>query len=242
MEPSPNGTIDLPGGLILSTGELITTARVRELIGYDEERLSRLDMNKNPAVWVTELLVLAVEEIGTEGKPTKETIRSLLIGDREALVLGIRQTTYGNNVEFKLTCTVCGMESDIAVELDKDVPITEMEDRRARVFDVPLKHGYAKIGLLTGAAQEAFSESIERKTRAEINSIVLAKSVIEINGVQTFGGDDPVRALSSADRTTLVDFIQEHQPGPQLKEIPVPCATCGEEYPILLGLQNLFRF
>jgi hypothetical protein len=57
------------------------------------------------------------------------------------------------------------------------------------------------------------------------------------------GRDEDVRRLSAADRGTLVDFIAEHQPGPQLnKEIEVFCATCGEKYPILLGLPNLFRF
>ena len=241
IEPAPVVTTELPGGWISPAGVLVKTAEVKELNGFAEERLSRLDMGKNVASYVTELLLLGVVRIGDE-VPTRDLLKNLLIGDRDALVLAIRQATYGNDVEFKLDCTACGEESDIRVEIDKDVEVTFMEDPLVRVFDVELRNGAAKVTLLTGVAQEAFSENIGKKTQAEINTTMLAKSVVEINGVPVRGKDNPVRALSAADRSTLTEFIADHQPGPQFKEIPVPCATCGEEYPISLGLPNLFRF
>lgn len=241
IDPSPVTTVELPGGWISPAGVLVKTAEVKELNGFAEERLSRLDMNKNVASYVTELLLLGVVHIGDE-TPTRDLMKNLLIGDRDFLVLAIRQATYGNDVEFKLNCTACGEESDIRVEIDKDVEVVSMEDPLTRVFDVELRNGAAKVTLLTGVAQEAFSENIGKKTQAEINTTMLSKSVVEINGVPVRGKDNPVRALSAADRATITDFIADHQPGPQFKEIPVPCATCGEEYPISLGIPNLFRF
>lgn len=234
-------TVDLPAGLITQSGALVETATVRELNGYDEERLSRVDMDKNVAAYVTELLFLGVEELNGE-KPSKETLRGLLIGDRDALVLGIRRATYGNGVDFNLDCVACGNKSEVEVELDKDVPVVKLDDRYKRTFMVPLRHGEAEVTLINGDAQEALGASIDRKTPAEVNTLMLSKSVIKINGVPTMSQLDAIKALSAADRATLSDFMNDHQPGPQFKEILVPCATCGAEYPVSLGLSNLFRF
>lgn len=243
MEEAPGVIVDLPAGYITPDGILVRHAQVRELNGYDEERLSRTDMMKNVASYITELLFLGVTDLGGE-KPTKKMLQELLIGDRDALVLGIRQATYGNDVEFKLHCTACDSDSVVNVQIDEDVPVVFLDDPLVRRFEVALRRGgSATVHLLTGAAQEAFSEGIDKKTQAEINTVMLAKSVVAINGKPVGGRDDDVRRLSSADRLAITDFIAEHQPGPQLnKEIEVPCATCGAEYPVLLGLPNLFRF
>jgi len=241
IEDTPEVTVELPGGWLRPDGRLERLAIVRELNGFDEERLSRLNGEKNPAVYVTELLALGVESIGGD-KPSKDVIRSLLIGDRDALVLGIRQATYGNLVPFTLHCPACETDSDVNVELDTDVKVIEMADPLERVFTVPLRRGSAQVGLLTGVAQEAFSENIGKRTQAEINTIMMSKSVISINGSSVNGNEDRLRALSALDRETIMKFIAEHQPGPQLGEIQVPCATCGAEYPVSLGLPTLFRF
>lgn len=241
IDPSPETTVELPGGLIFD-GRLIQTATVRELNGWDEEKISRLDINKNMAVFVTELLMLGVEELAG-GEPPKDMIRGLLMGDRDELLLGIRKASYGSEIEYKLTCSECEQESDIIVDIDEDIPRQKMVDPLTRVFDVPLrKGGVAHVQLLTGVAQEAFSENIGRKTQAEINTIMLAKSVLEINGVPTFGQEDEVRRLSAGDRAAVAKFLDEHRPGPQFNAIDVPCATCGTKYPIFVGMPNLFRF
>ena len=242
MPDTTDVTVDLPAGWMTPEGLLVPTARCRELNGYDEEKLSRVDPLKNVAVYVTELLSLGVEDLGGQ-RPTKDVLRELLIGDRDALMLGVRQATYGNEVEFKLKCTVCDNDSLIKVLLDEDVETVKLEDPHVRDFEVPLRNNHqATVRLLTGAAQEAFSGDVVKKTQAEITTVMLAKSVVAINGKPVMGRTEDVLMLSAADRQTITDFIAEHQPGPQLnKEIPVACSVCGEEYPILLGLPNLFR-
>lgn len=232
--------VDLPAGYI-TNGVLFNVAQVRELNGYDEEHMSRVDVQRNVGTYITDLLFLAVVEIGGE-KPTKDVVRSLLIGDRDALVLGIRKASYGSHVKFTLTCSSCANLSDVDIDLDEDVPTSKLDDPMTRRFDVELRNGRASVALLNGAAQEAFSDNLLKRTPAETSSIMLAKSVIDINGQPTYGDENAVRALSSADRATLIDFIFEKQPGPRLGAIPVNCATCGEEYPISLGFPDLFRF
>jgi hypothetical protein len=169
-------------------------------------------------------------------------IQDLIIGDRDALVLGIRRATYGDNVEFELDCSKCDSKSEVTIELDKDVETKNIEDPLVRTFEVSLRNGTAKMCLLNGRAQESFSDTISKKSSAAIVTLMLSKTVVEINGVPTMGREDPIRALSSRDRVTLRDFMNDHQPGPRFNEIPVNCATCGAEYPISLNIGNLFRF
>jgi uncharacterized protein YbaR (Trm112 family) len=173
--------------------------------------------------------------------PTKEILRALLIGDRDALVVGIRAATYGDDIEFKIHCAVCETDSDVIVKLSEDVKVKMLEDPMTRIFDVPLRKGTARVILLDGSAQERFSENIGVKTRPEIDSILLARSVVEINGLRVNNDIDIIKRLSGADRATLTDSIVSRQCGPELQDIPVPCATCGKEYPISLGIPNMFR-
>jgi hypothetical protein len=240
MEEPPLGKVILPAGLIRSDGYLVREAYVRELNGFDEEKLARLSMGDNPAVYITEMLSLAVERLDDE-QPDKKVLRTLLIGDRDALWIGIRKATYGPEVEYKLKCIQCDAESAVTIDLDVDVPIRELEDPLKRVFTVELRHSVAEVGLLNGFAQEKYSANLSKKTQAEIDTIMLANSVRAINGIPV-GGENDARRLSAADRQTLMDFIVEHQPGPDLgKEIEVHCATCDAAYPIVLSLPSMFR-
>lgn len=241
LDEAPPGLVYLPGGFVRD-GELVVTAVVRELNGFDEERLSRLLAADNPAVYVTEMLSLAVEDLGGQ-KPSKEEIRSLLIGDRDQLWLGIRIATYGPEVEYTLTCADCDEKSLVTVDLNDDIPVRKLDDPLKREYEVELRNGVAKVKLLDGVAQEKYSTNLGKKTQAEINTIMLANSVLSINGLPTKGKEDAVRALSSQDRGTIMDFVIETQPGPQLgTEIEAHCSKCDAEYPIVLSPGSLFRF
>ena len=245
IDPAPSLDVELICGYIDPGSEaLLKQARVRELNGYDEEFMSRRDPAKNPAIYITDLLERGVESIGGV-KPSRVVIQQLLAGDRNQLLLAIRKAAYGPEVKFTLTeCETCGQGSDIIINIDdpEDVPVIEMPDPLVRAFDVPLRHGTARVTLVNGRIQEAYSENIDKRTPSEMNTVLLSKAVVSIGGLPTNGQEEPIRSLAVADRETLVDFTNDHQYGPQIKEIRVPCSTCGREYPVLLGLGNLFRF
>lgn len=235
--------VDLPGGYLSPNGQVIDVARVRELNGYDEEILAKLPMAKNVASYITELLTLAVDDLGGT-KPSKDMIRGLLAGDRDQLVIGVSRATYGNGVKYEMRCPECARTSEIEIELDKDIPVKKIEDPMVRIFDVELKHDRkAKVAFLNGAHQEAIGNGLSKKTQAEARTLMLSKSVIEIDGVPINGDENAIRALPAEDRRTLEEFVNDKQPGPQIQGIPVPCSTpgCGYEFEVLLGLPNLFR-
>jgi hypothetical protein len=246
LENARNSVYTLPCGMLTGNPEqpIFIEARVRELTGFDEEKLSRINMSENTATYTTELLLAGVEAIGPS-KPSRDEIRGLLIGDRDALVLAIRRVTYGDLIDFNLDCDACNSKSAIEIDLTTDVETKPMVDPLNRTFELDISRGKVKISLLTGFSQEAFSDNISKKvrTQAELNTLMLAKSVTEINGVPTYGDEDSVRALTSGDRAKILDFVADIQPGPQLQNpVPVNCATCGKEFPIPLGLGSMFRF
>ena len=95
-EIPPNDLVDLPGGIIRA--DVIRTAVVRELTGKDEEALARASQSLNPFHFVNTLLECGVVRFGQEDESeTRQLLKEALIGDRDALILGIRRATYGDN-------------------------------------------------------------------------------------------------------------------------------------------------
>jgi hypothetical protein len=247
LDPSPRLDVELPAGWISPQGDLVRTARVRELTGYDEEFLSRLSTTQlnNPAVYVTELLALGVDDLGGD-KPSKDVLRDLLIGDRDALMLGIRKASYGSFVKFdgyKCLNQSCAEELNVSVDIDDDVKTIMLDDPYTRTFTVELRNGSAEIVMVDGRMQEMFQAEINKRTPAEMTTLMLSRSIIAVRGKRPLDREEAVRQLSSGDRATLVDFLNAHQPGPKLGEpIYVNCPVCNTPFPIILGLGNLFRF
>lgn len=234
---APNTTVLLPGGWIDPAGKLHNQAVVRELTGRDEEALAKISITENPVGYLHGLLA-AVESVG--GFPTNDQmLGELLAGDRDMLVLGVRMATYGSEMPVHLVCPACETEQDIAIELDVDVPVQKLEDPTERAFDVPLRNGStAKVKLLTSADQDYVIED-RKATNAEQRTKTLERCVLSINGLPV--NHHTIHDMGMADRQTLLDFLADHQPGPNYGEVSLPCSGCGRKYPLMLSLADLFR-
>lgn len=237
IEALPDTVVELPGGYIDPQGRLHSTAVVRELTGADEERISKVDPVANLPLWLNSLLK-NVETIG-DVQPTTEVLSALLIGDREALILGIRRATYGNGISVQVVCPNCGEEEDVIIEIDKDIPFKRMEDPEQRVFEVKLRDGdIAEVRLATVGVQDEILAA-KKKTLAEITTLTLERCVLRINGNPAV--HQTVLDLGSADRRTLATFLADNQPGPDYRGVKLPCRACGKEFPLTLDLADLFR-
>lgn len=236
IEPPGENEVRLPGGLVLPDGTVRKDARVRELNGEDEEALAKASGN---LLRFTRTLLGAVEEVGGE-TATKEIIRDLLVGDREALVLGIRRATFGNDVTFEqFRCPGCGDSLDITVDL-ATLDTKELEDPSKREFEVALRSGVAIVRLATGADQEAVMD-MGNATGAEENTLLLSRCVISIDGKKVNNAREPVKQLGLADRKTLLTFLSETQPGPRYDEVKSTHEECETTFPIYLAVDDLFR-
>lgn len=244
--PPPDTSVTLPGGLQRGD-EVITTAEVQELNGEHEEILARAAQAKpgNLFHFMNTILECGVVRFGTEDpKQTKKLLKNALVGDRDALIMGIRRATYGDNIALeRWECPSCGEESDLDIPLE-DIPVRELEGDLT--LEVPLRKGrVATVRLATGADQLATFENA-RLLMAERDTILLSRCLAAITDpdgtVHTTAGfaTSYARGLSASDRHVILKALRDQAPGPRFDELEITHDTCGKEVKLLIGMADLF--
>lgn len=228
--------VQLPGGFISKTGEVIRTAEVKELNGMDEEAISKAG---SAAKAFNVLLQRGLVKLGSEDV-TKDHIDSLLSGDRDAILIGIRRVTFGETIPLDVQCIACNTKQVIDIDLVEDVPTQTLENPLTdRNFKVITKRGVANIALPTGVVQKKLVDNMD-KTVAEINTLLLAGCIMSIDDTPSAGASTAL-SLGMADRTKILDEIMKNNPGPRLGEVSKACQACGEKMDLPLSLTDLFR-
>ena len=227
--------VALPGGFLTPSGEVIYKAEVRELTGADEEAIAKAG-NTGKALHV--LLERGLISLGGE-RASKADLDTLLAGDRDAILLGIRKVTFGKTISVPARCQHCSVEQPVEVDLDTDVPVKKLEDASDRVWVMNTKLGEVTVALPNGIVQKRLMENLD-KTVAEINTLVLAGCVTSVNGAPSIGASTAL-ALSMQDRSAILDEIISRTPGPRLGEVTKACKACGELMELPLSLVDLFR-
>lgn len=232
----------LPGGIYWE-GELLKNAQVRELNGSDEEELARV---KGSAVrWMSLALERNVVQIGGI-VPTPTMIRKLLIGDRDALILGIRIASLGPDYSAQnIQCPHCEDYFDAVVDLASVEQVVLESPQPRHEYDVALRRGRkALVALPDGAAQEKMFLD-DSATLPERNTTLIAaclRNVKEVDGTQSsLSGEALARSLGMADRTAILRFIAETQPGPELHNVTFTHDACGKEVSLPITIGELFR-
>jgi hypothetical protein len=228
-------TVDLPGGYISQDGTVVKTAEVRELNGSDEEAISKAG-SKAKALGV--LLQRGLVKVGTEDA-TKEMLDNLLSGDRDAILIGIRKVTFGDELKAMVHCYSCNEDQETVVTLSEDVPVRSLDDLKGRSWVVETKRGPVAVGLPNGLVQKKLMDNAD-KTSAEINTLLLSGCVMSVNGSPSMGAHT-VLSLGMTDRANIVDEIIENNPGPRLGEVKKACKACGEDMSLPLSLLDLFQ-
>ena len=227
--------VNLPGGYLTFSGEVITEAEVRELTGRDEEVISRATTVDKT---LSEVLARGAVRVGTE-KTTEDIIDSLLSGDRDFLLLKIFKATFGPSISASPYCTPCGETVDVEINLDRDVPVRTLSKPSDRRFTVDISKGQVICDLPTGHTQREMMTAAG-KNIAELSTILLKNTVVEIRGVKVISPNQ-VLDLSIRDRRKIGEEILNRVPGPLLQQTATPCPNCGTKLEVPLALANLFR-
>src|SRR6185437_9023507 len=207
----PDDLVVLPGGLV-DSGMVVRNVVVRALTGEDEEALARAVRGGNFFHYIDTLLERGTVAIGNhrEQADVRKQLKSLLVGDRDAVVLGIRRATYGDDIEIKdWICPSCGEESNISMTVE-DIPVGEMDDPvTENTFTVKLRRGRsARVRLANGYDQAAVFENL-KLSQAERDTLLLSRCVLvltESDGSErTLAGFPSVaRGMSMPDRKTIL--------------------------------------
>lgn len=246
IEPPADDLVSLPGGLI-KKDKVIRSVQVKELTGEDEESLARASQSMNPFTFIDRLLKCGVIRIGEEPAIDNEKLLSqMLVGDREALILGIRQATYGDIIEIKdWICPACAAKSDLAMEVS-DIPVVHLSDPIMETsFQVKMrKGGFASVRLANGSDQVATFDKQEL-TQAQRETILLSRCVISLTdkmGVEKSVAGFPslVREMSVPDRHAILNELANRQPGPKYDKVEYKCESCDNDVKVAVTIGHLF--
>jgi hypothetical protein len=227
--------VDLPGGTVIG-GEVVKTAVVRELNGRDEEAIIRADSS---ARMFSIIVSRATVSVG-DNKATDEILDRLLVGDRDALLLGIYRATFGNTCELSGYCEGCSEYKAVEINVIEDIKSKILPDARETNFFVQGKNKEFLVALPTGATQKKLLANPDA-TIAETLTALLEHTVLQIDGKPVFSKQQ-IQTLGLVDRRAIADEIADRNPGPQFDPVKVTCPDCESEVQVPISLGAMFRF
>lgn len=231
----------LPGGVLDAAGRCHKSVVLRELDGGDEERLCA--EYSSGARQVTVFLARAIAAIeGYDGPVDEALVADMLVGDRDYLLLRLRQIEVGDAVHQVLRCPAPACASKV----DLDFSISELPVRRLeRVED-----GYelrlqpaegaalaARLRLPSGADLEAVWPLLNVNA-AEANTRLYSRLLQRVEGMARLD-EAALRAMPLRLRNQLAQFIASQAPGPDLA-IEIGCPHCGADMSYRFDLNAFF--
>jgi hypothetical protein len=233
----------LPGGYLDSNGVLHKEVEISEITGKDEEAISNPNIAKNSGKILTALLKGTVKRIGSIKNPDEHILRKLLIGDRDYLILKIRQITFGDEYIKKSVCPNCGHKFEIKINLN-DIEIKEFSGNWEIPFE--LKTGYKdkdgkihKKGILklpTGVEQEYLSAS--NMTGGQATTALLTNCCIKLGTLPAIT-TSVIRELTLRDRQLMAKLLVDNMPGP-IFEAENICPACEHIFKENLLMADFF--
>jgi hypothetical protein len=232
----------LPGGLLDSKGACYRQGRLRALTGADEEWIYSLPTSRMQAPFVTELLARCIHSIGTE-RVTKDLLRQLTSGDRDYLLLKLRQASFGDLVSLVLICPreACGAKMDLDINIEQ-IPVEARELRTSYRLRLG-EPGSLEIEYRVpcGGDEEKLLLSVS-PDRTTLRNQLLAACVVGIGSESSRNSNDE---LSESIKQALIDAIEEVAPRVET-EIEVPCPECNQRFtfeldPVQLLLEEVGR-
>jgi len=220
-------------------------ADIREMTGRDEERMSDPKNKRNGGKILTALLASCVTSIGPIKVVTEEMIRQLTIGDRDLLLLRIRQLSFGNSVSMTLTCPSCKARLNLDVDLN-DIEVNySTEGEEAREFNATLPRGIvvegnrykdAVLRLPNGVDLEFIAQDKFRQNQGLMTTAIIFRNIVKIGSKDTFTMED-IKDLTTVDREYISTQVQNHMYRPDLA-VDVTCSSCGEVTKSSLDVQD----
>lgn len=237
LTPPSDTSVRLPSGYVTPSGEVIKVAEVRELNGRDEEALGKVTSYSR--IFNT-IINRAVVSVGNT--PANDSLLdNLLIGDRDALLLGIYKATFGPEADLTAACQKCAEVKTVTVHVDEDIKIKELADPINDVtFTVEGRKGTYLVTLPTGVTQKEIINAEDRNT-AEVTSVLLENTVLEIDG-RPVVSPVQIKNIGLLDRRKIVQEIATRSPGPKFEAVNVSCPDCGGEVVVPISFGALFRF
>lgn len=228
----PVELIPLPSNGTVYTGPLqnVEAIQIKAMTAKEEDILTSRALIKNGTV-ITKLIESCMTDRGID-------VRSMLQGDRNALMVGIRITGYGHEYGVETTCPICEETQETTFDLSQ-LPIKRLEVEPTSPgenkfdFRLPVSGKSVTFKFLTGHDEEEINRISDRKKRKgiQVDSLVTTKllySIVAVDGV--VDRQEIARFVSrmpARDSKALRNHIDNSEPG-IIMEQEVVCQHCGE--------------
>ncbi len=226
----------LPAGVFDAAGRAHRCVRVRELTGADEEALFDRSSTSTNARRVSEFLARAIESVEGLDEPVDAAFADRMqIGDRDYLLLRLRQMELGDAVHQVVRCPACARRVDVDLSIS-ELPVRRLPEPTA-THRVRLAGAELLLRLPTGADQAAVAE-LALGNPAAANTRLFARLVLDVDG---HGPPDEaaVRAWPIALRARLAAWLEANTPGPDLF-LELDCPNCQADMSYAFDLDAFF--
>jgi rubredoxin len=235
QDPIPTDLIPLPSeGKVYPPGTPLaglTSLTIRSMTAREEDILTSRALLRSGKI-VSALLRSCITDKTID-------VDNMLVGDRNAALIGIRITGYGAEYPIKITCPGCMTESQQEIDLGNlplrrfpdDVTVTPGVNEFSVMLPVSKKR--ATFKLLTGVEEIELMQLMERGRKAggaeELVTTRLKTQVISLGDEK-----DPqklsnmIRNLPARDSRELRKAIEHTTPGVDLKT-KFTCPNCGHQ-------------
>jgi hypothetical protein len=228
----PTDIVDLPSkGLFYPNGQ--KQLEVKYLTAEDENILTSPDLIKSGKA----LDVLLDNAIVDKSLDSSQ----LITGDRNAVLINLRVTGYGDDYEVKTTCPSCGNihTSNVILSQLKNKDI-ELKPDSEGMYSVTLPRCKANIRfrMLTGADEDRLKKLTLSKAKLKggktsVSKVLTEKyllQIMEVNGktdklyIKKF-----ISVMPIADSLFFREYLSNVEPGIDLK-YGFTCDSCGHDY------------
>jgi hypothetical protein len=228
----------IPGGYCANGGHW-REVHVRPLTGADHLFLTEECDGLLPAQWVTEALTRCITRLGPHEPVTREAVRSLTVGDREALLLHLRRLTSGNRLRCLFACPAPECQENLEVEVDvADLLLPPYgEPMQEHELTVTQEDGVATVvrfRLPTGADQEATAVGVHTDVAAAVD--LLLRQCVQST---TCADGNPVDTLPEALAEQLSGRMAELDPQAEIT-LHLTCPVCSATFSAIFDTASYF--
>lgn len=230
------GLFVLPGGYVGDDGVNHSEVELSPVTGREEDLLTDVPPHTCTASAITCLLSCCLKRVGSLSPVPVLVVRDLLVGDREYLIVKLREMTFGPQVDAVIGCAnaLCGRPMDIAFSLAnlglERRPVTQRFFAQRLSPTVMSREGDAAQGaaemefrLPTGADQEILAPLFQADETRAVNQL-LARCVRRIGACTQI--DEATIARLSEDTRREIEAGMERLAPQVAIELDLICPEC----------------
>jgi len=175
-------------------------------------------------------------------------VEELLVADKEAIILFLRSTAYGDSFPLEFECSDCHAKTNNPLNISS-LEMVDMhslpDDLGEFEYTLPMSKSKVKFKPLTVADEELLEKNSRKKTiqGVEYKQEITSKYLLQLTEIDEHREksyiESFIKRMSLKDSIALREYIERTEPGIN-KRIKLVCSSCEKEYYDNLNISSDF--